>query len=72
VIVTKVGAVRGKEGSWLPALGFILVRGGVSGLIFIAAASVLAMFVVSSFGPRTLGLSSEAVRNRRMQELRSP
>jgi putative MFS transporter len=54
-------------------IGFILVRGGVSGvLIFIAAASVLAMFVVSFFGPRTLGLSSEAIRNRGMQELRSP
>jgi MFS transporter, putative metabolite:H+ symporter len=43
----------------------ILVRGGVSGvLIFIASVSVVAMFAVGLFGPRTRGVATEAIRNR--------
>jgi putative MFS transporter len=45
-------------------IGFILVRGGVSGvLVFVAGAAVLAMGVVGLFGPRTRGLATEAIRN---------
>jgi MFS transporter, putative metabolite:H+ symporter len=47
-------------------IGFILVYAGVTGvLVFIAAASSVAMFAVSLFGPRTRGLATEAIRNRR-------
>jgi putative MFS transporter len=47
-------------------IGFILVHTGVSGvLFFIAGASVLAMAVLALFGPLSLGLATEAIRNRR-------
>jgi MFS transporter, putative metabolite:H+ symporter len=49
-------------------IGFILVHAGVSGvLIFIAGASVVAMLVIALFGPLTLGLATEAIRNRRLE-----
>jgi MFS transporter, putative metabolite:H+ symporter len=45
-------------------IGFILVWGGVSGVLtFIAAVSMLAMAVVAVFGPRTRGLATEEIRN---------
>ncbi len=46
-------------------IGFVLVWAGVTGvLLFIAAISTAAMVVVAAFGPRTLGLATEAIRNR--------
>jgi len=46
-------------------IGYILVHAGVPGVLsFIAGVSVLAMLVVARFGPRTLGLTTEAIRNR--------
>jgi putative MFS transporter len=51
-------------------IGFILVHAGVSGvLFFIAGASVLAMAVIALFGPLSLGLATEAIRNRRGKAL---
>lgn len=50
-------------------IGFILVHAGVSGvLIFIAGASAVAMLVIALFGPLTLGLATEAIRNRRPEQ----
>jgi putative MFS transporter len=50
-------------------IGFILVQAGVSGvLVFISAVCVVAMCVVALFGPRTRGLATEAIRNRRGAE----
>ena len=45
-------------------IGFILVRGGVSGVLsFIAGVSLVAMVVVAVFGPRARGLSTEEIYN---------
>ena len=50
-------------------IGFILVQAGVSGvLVFIAGASAVAMLVIALFGPLTLGLATEAIRNRRPEQ----
>ena len=47
-------------------IGFILVHAGVAGVLtFIAGASMVAMSVIALFGPLTLGLATEAIRNRR-------
>jgi putative MFS transporter len=55
-------------------IGFILVQAGVSGVLtFISAVSVVAIFVIALFGPRTRGLATEAIRNRTGEyRLRSP
>ena len=46
-------------------IGFILVQTGVTGvLVFISGAMVVAILVIGVFGPRTLGLAAEAIRNR--------
>jgi MFS transporter, putative metabolite:H+ symporter len=46
-------------------IGFILVQAGVTGvLVFISGAMVVAILVIGVFGPRTLGLAAEAIRNR--------
>jgi putative MFS transporter len=45
-------------------VGFILVQAGVTGVLaFISTVSVVAMFVIVYFGPRTRGLATEAIRN---------
>jgi putative MFS transporter len=47
-------------------IGFLLLRGGVPGVLtFIVGACVIAMIAIALFGPRTLGLATEAIRNRR-------
>jgi MFS transporter, putative metabolite:H+ symporter len=46
-------------------IGFILVQAGVAGvLVFVSGAMVVAILVIGVFGPRTLGLAAEAIRNR--------
>jgi putative MFS transporter len=51
-------------------IGFILVQAGVFGVLtFIAGVSVVAICVVALFGPRTRGLATEAIRNRRDEAL---
>ncbi len=51
-------------------VGMILLDAGVSGVLaFNASVSVLAMIVVALFGPRTRGIATEAIRNRRASAL---
>jgi len=51
-------------------IGFILVAGGVSGVLtFIASVSAVAVFVVALFGPKTRGVATEAIRNRTRKPL---
>jgi MFS transporter, putative metabolite:H+ symporter len=43
-------------------VGFILLRGGVSGVLaFITAAALVAMIAIGVFGPRTRGLTTEEI-----------
>jgi putative MFS transporter len=54
-------------------IGFVLLRAGVAGVLFlIAAVLAVAMAVVAIFGPRTRGLATEAIRNRRLGESATP
>jgi putative MFS transporter len=44
-------------------IGFILVEGGVTGVIaFVTISAIVGMAAVGVFGPKTLGVSSDAVR----------
>jgi putative MFS transporter len=51
-------------------IAFILLRGGVTGvLVFISTVSALAMVVVGVFGPKTRGLAIEAIRDEAVAEI---